>query len=555
MIEMFWVGLKVYFWAAFLFLVPGCLFLAFLRSVLDGRAKRIVDGGSVLVGSFLLSILFNGCVLTVFTLAAGGLLAATNFLLIFDLGALALIVLQARRGFQANRFTFNFSKREIALVTFLVVEFFVLAYQGGLLDMLADGWWHLAYANQMIIEDSVLISQHPIAGGPVSSVLYPPLWHMQLALISALGGLELPVIWHFIAAFNVTMLSVAFYLFSKEISGDKVIATIAVILHAFVIGGLISYSRVAPWPGNVSYIFLYFAFYLTFRLTRSSSLTTRVENVTALGHERLGLLLMLGAALLAMAGLHGIEVILYTLAITTYWLVINVLPGKRVFATDFADESKIIGRLSLTIMFAGVVFVLVFLRAHFTFLFTSPRAYPPYINFIVPIGTVLYFGSYGRLREYFRNLNYEREFKRFYIAGLILIVALNIDFSHLRDLFFPSITGRHVPRDILDRFGLWVFLPFWEHQLRGALLFSGLVSLCLGIGLIRNPVNRVNLFLFSSSSLVFFVIGTPYFFSLTSFILPLSSVYRVHLLLFAPLIFAVYFVQIWQDSSGKRAKC
>ena len=218
MIEMFWVGFKVYFWAAFLFLVPGCLFLTLLRHIPGVREQRIVNGGYALVGSFLLSILFNGCVLTIFSLAAAGLLAATKFLLVFDLVALGLIFQQARRVLHSNRYTFNLSKREIALVTFLVAEFLVLAYQGGLLDMLADGWWHLAYANQMVIENSILISQHPVVGGPVSSVIYPPLWHMQLALISSLGDLELPVIWHFIAAFNVTMLSVALYLFSKEIS-------------------------------------------------------------------------------------------------------------------------------------------------------------------------------------------------------------------------------------------------------------------------------------------------------------------------------------------------
>ena len=180
MIEMFWVGFKVYFWAAFLFLVPGCLFLTLLRHIPGVREQRIVNGGYALVGSFLLSILFNGCVLTIFSLAAAGLLAATKFLLVFDLVALGLIFQQARRVLHSNRYTFNLSKREIALVTFLVAEFLVLAYQGGLLDMLADGWWHLAYANQMVIENSILISQHPVVGGPVSSVIYPPLWHMQL---------------------------------------------------------------------------------------------------------------------------------------------------------------------------------------------------------------------------------------------------------------------------------------------------------------------------------------------------------------------------------------
>jgi len=47
------------------------------------------------------------------------------------------------------------------------------------------------------------------------------------------------------------------------------------------------------------------------------------------------------------------------------------------------------------------------------------------------------------------------------------------------------------------------------------------------------------LFIFSTSSLVLLVLLSPYFFTLTAFVIPLASVYRVSLLMFTPLVLAV----------------
>ena len=127
----------------------------------------------------------------------------------------------------------------------------------------------------------------------------------------------------------------------------------------------------------------------------------------------------------------------------------------------------------------------------------------------------------------------------FIMLGLMLTGIL--DWQHAVELFFPisDPIGRHVPRDFQGKWGNWLFLPFWEHQLRGGMLFSGVLGMLVGFMLVFVKKNRATLFIFSTTSLVFLVLLSPYFFTLTAFVIPLASVYRVSLLLFTPLVLAV----------------
>ena len=71
------------------------------------------------------------------------------------------------------------------------------------------------------------------------------------------------------------------------------------------------------------------------------------------------------------------------------------------------------------------------------------------------------------------------------------------------------------------------------------MLFSGVLGMLVGFMLVFVKKNRATLFIFSTTSLVFLVLLSPYFFTLTAFVIPLASVYRVSLLLFTPLVLAV----------------
>ena len=71
------------------------------------------------------------------------------------------------------------------------------------------------------------------------------------------------------------------------------------------------------------------------------------------------------------------------------------------------------------------------------------------------------------------------------------------------------------------------------------MLFSGVLGMLVGFILVFVKKNRATLFIFSTTSLVCLVLLSPYFFTLTAFVIPLASVYRVSLLMFTPLVLAV----------------
>ncbi|MBT6037547.1 MAG: hypothetical protein HOH18_13850, partial [Kordiimonadaceae bacterium] len=111
------------------------------------------------------------------------------------------------------------------------------------LDIMADGWWHMSIANRMIQENTLLLQFHPFANVQSTGfeIFYPPLWHLQLALISEVSGVILPWVWHFVAAVNVSMLLLIFYKLSLVLSQDRRVAFGAVCLHIVLVGGLNTY--------------------------------------------------------------------------------------------------------------------------------------------------------------------------------------------------------------------------------------------------------------------------------------------------------------------------
>ncbi|MDB4825976.1 hypothetical protein OAI08_03745 [Gammaproteobacteria bacterium] len=427
-----------------------------------------------------------------------------------------------------------------AVLTTLV--FMGMVFQGGLLDFLADGWWHLAYVSQIISDNSLFITKHPTVGGETVSVIYPPLWHLQLALISEASSISPAILWHFVAPINVVFLLLAFYQLTVELTRSKKIALLAVVLHIFLIGGLISYFRVSSWPGNVSYIALYFGLALVFRLsTMPRNVHDRVESNRSCLREKSYCYFLLATSIFLMVGLHGVEAALFLLALFSVWICTGLFysPAQMPLHID-ADLKHIrlfIGLMSL----AGFILALTIFKSRYLFLINSPPAYEPYLSLIIPVGILIYVASYQWIMRFFVGSEKKQIIKVAYFIMLGLMLTGILDWQHAVELFFPisDPIGRHVPRDFQGKWGNWLFLPFWEHQLRGGMLFSGVLGMLVGFILVFVEKNRATLFIFSTTSLVFLVLLSPYFFTLTAFVIPLASVYRVSLLLFTPLVLAV----------------
>jgi hypothetical protein len=423
--------------------------------------------------------------------------------------------------------------------------FFMISIQGGVLDMLADGWWHMAYANRIQIENSILVSNHPLVGKPFSSprIIYPPIWHTTLAIISSGSGLTLPTIWHSIAAPVSLFGLVAFYLLSQALTRSNKEAFLSALLFIFLVGGLNSYFRVSSWPANVAYVALYFLLSETFRLSdyllnkpgcvRLHVFLDPISLISLIGLFFLGLLLL---------GLHGVETILFFVAIASYHTILCLVPSAKL-ERPLQTDKFLTFWLTLAVALAGGILATTILRGHFLDLLSRPRADAPYLNFIVPGILVIFLILFSSFRdrwttEWPQKLNLIIRLALF--ASLFAFLFLIVDFSHLAALFAPDSHGRHVPRAFMDYFDNRVWLPWWDHQLRGAMLFSGIAGvLCAFFNLTRSA-DRGTLFLFSNCTVGILVLSSPYVFTFFSFLIPLGSTYRIHMLFFAPIAIAVF---------------
>ena len=542
MIELLVHGIKVYLCGIFFLFIPGWLAKLAFREFVLGIHDRSLRWSDELVASFLLSMLITGLISALFSITGVGLHQIKIFYLILGFLGAGLVFHRRLKTDASKKVGQRSSRAELPILAVVGMVFIIMVFQGGLLDFLADAWWHLAYIDQIVQDDSLFISQHPISGGPAPSILYPPLWHLQVALISEALELSPPVVWHFIAALSVALLLLAFSSLVSELTGSRNIALIAVILHIFLVGGLVSYFRVASWPGNVSYIALYYFLALTFRMASSVAQMERIKTksarmLAAASWETLGLLVVTS---LVIVGLHGVGAALLILAVFAYLLsTLFFYSGKESLALIHA-ERRVCTIILAVATFAGFLLAITVFRDRYIFLLGSPPAYAPFMSLIIPCGFLVYLGCYPLIRCAWGQ-KHEPWVKAVYFSLLVLMVYFLVDFKHLVELFAPDPEpiGRHVPRDFQDSLGNWVFLPFWEHQLRGGMLFSGIVSLGVGLVLVFFEKNRATIFIFAMSSLVFLVLLSPYFFTLGAFLIPLPSVYRVSLLLFSPLVLAV----------------
>ncbi len=424
-------GLSTFSAIVFFLILPGLL----LRLVM-GFSKSILGDSSfyfgLIVESFLISILVTGLLAVSFSALGLGLGAIKWWLLFLEVAGV-LFLLIARRRLWVSLAGLPRLDGWDKTTAILIVAFFVLMlFQGGVLDMLADGWWHIAYANQMVADDSIFVSRHPITGALSNSVLYPPLWHLQLALIADLTKIDLPLLWHFAAALNALLLLSALYLMALRLRQQKNVALTGVVLHLLIIGGLISYARVGSWPGNFSYIALYYGFAAFFSLSdqfsrsedssfRQVFLNKEVNNST--------ILLMVAVA--CAIGLHGVAAALLLLGIFAYQLALPFFRTTR-FVPQFTSDRRVGLGLLLGAGAVGILMAVTIFDARYRFLFGSPPAYPPYLSLLIPIGILVFIGSFRGLQKLGSRVFRATAFNLTYVLALVVILAWSIDWSHFK---------------------------------------------------------------------------------------------------------------------------
>ncbi len=483
--------------------------------------------------AFSLSMLLNAVLGIVFSYANLNLRFVVPVLLIVH--ATLIVRLWRHRGRLTNPFVGALTTPVTVLLAYGAVLFLIMLANGGVIDILADSWWHMSLAKKIELGGSVLLDRHHLTGASYAAptLVYEPGLHVSLSYILAMTGAPAPSIWHALAPWCVTLLLSAYFLLAERVTGNPFVAVVAVALMTVLFGGLNSYFRVSPWPANLAYALWYFLLFVTFCLLESYAGTkgrlvaapiAYLRDALANQRQLLGLW-VLGVA--AVAVLHMAELLWYALSIVFYGIVLLGLSDGARSQADLHRDRAILGPPVLFVVGASVV--IAWLRAK--------GGHSVELVFAAMLGAVLAYGQVFRLTA-----------GRWATRGLIAFLFVQglfflIDFDHVQALFYPrydsfSYYAYYIPEWEQGYFDDLVRVPHWEHQLRGGLLFAGLAGVAASIYLFFRCPRRGTVFLFANAVIPLLLLMTPYLFSYLFYFIPDRGVYRISLLIFHPICLA-----------------
>lgn len=497
------------------------------------RRQHVIPMFAVL--AFAISLLVNASMGVAFSVLRIPLAYAVAVLVIVN--AVLIVRVWGKRKAVAELFSGTLTRPVLALLICVAAMFVVMLRNGGLIDIIADSWWHMGLVKKMEYSGSVFLERHHLTGDDygASRMLYEPGWHVSLVYILAITKLPAPLIWHALASWVIAVTLCAYYLLAEKIANNASVAVVAAILLAFLLGGLNSYFRVSPWPGNVSYALWYFLLFLSLCLLENFSRTrTQFPGVvpelafcrSMFGQQRgLGLLWGIGVASIAL--LHVAELALYILSILFYGLVLLSLDSGRRASEALLSDRAVLGRL---VLFAiGVSVVVACLRAGGV-----------YSVIVISMSVVMLVLAHGQAYRLGRR---RWLVKAVAWVGIVTAAVFLVDIDHVTALFVPrtdSFTyyAYYIPEWQRGYFGEYVRVPFWEHQLRAGLLFSGLAGIAASIYLFLRRPGRGTAFLFGNAVIPMALLVAPYLFSYLFYFIPDRGVYRISLLIFHPISIA-----------------
>lgn len=491
------------------------------------------------VMAFVISLLVNTAMGMAFSFLGVPFGYAVVVLLVVH--AVLMIRFWRQRKTVAGLFRGAMTRAVLALLIWVALMFAFMVSNGGLIDILADSWWHMSLAKKIEFAGSVFLERHHLTGAAYASprIAYEPGWHLSLVYVLTMTELPAPLIWHALAPWCVALTLCAYFLLAERITRNAVVAVFAVILMALLLGGLNSYFRVSPWPGNVSYVLWYFLLFVSFRLlemfadsrAQSDGPVSELAFVkNAISDQRV-LVLLWVLCIAAIAAIHIAELLWYALSILFYGIVLLGLDMGRQKSDTLIMDRALLGRFVFVLVYASVIPAWL----------GSGGVYSIIVIFIAVMTLVLLHGQAYRLG------NRQWAAKLLIWASLIGGFVYLVDIDHVAALFYPrpessSYYARYIPEWKLGSFGEYVRVAFWEHQLRAGLLFSGLTGVAAAVYLFFRRPGRGTGFLFGNAVIPVLLLTTPYLFSYLFYFMPEHGVYRISLLIFHPICiaYAVY---------------
>jgi len=405
----------------------------------------------------------------------------------------------------------------------------------------------MSLINKMGINDSIE-SNIPHLNG-ITSRYYPSLWHANLLIISKISGSSIPAIWNAFTPWGALIKIASFYLLAIALTKNRNISFISAILFVLLSGVGSSYLRVSTWPSHISYTAMFASVYLAFHLVTQPIKQNNIKYfLTTFIQKQYLSLSLLTCSLVIVFYSHKSEILWLTISFMAYGIGISIhhLFQQPNVELDFWD--KLIRYISALLFTLTLIFSIYFYTTKPTldssnlivFIYTS-------ICFVFIIALII------------TSLFQTQKLSRYLVTIFVVIIILGIDFKQLASLFLPELaypSDKSWQYPVLKEsfFNSYLQLPNWKLQLRAGLLFSGIFGIIASVILVLFKSNRASIFLASSAILSFFVLISPYWYHWLSTILNYHSPWRIAILIFHPIILALFLRTVWAKISTSSTK-
>jgi hypothetical protein len=518
-------------WIAYLFFFNGLLLNWVFRHASKNYYELTRPLEAQILAAFFISISINGLVLLGLDISGLEFSATKKILPALTGGLLVYAVLIMRRK-QDYSVEYNLYR-----IGFYLLVFVILFYNGGFIERMADSWWHMSYANKIAYHNSYTLEVGHLDG--ISKRFYPPLWHGNLALITTLSDIHLPVIWNSFTAWGAALKVMAYYLFASALTGDKKVGLLSAVLFIVLPGVHDSYLRVSAWPSHIGYMEFFAVLYVVFRLIdvapeRHNSLT---ESLWKLFLENLAYFCILLWLVVLIAFTHLIELVWLFIGLMAYCLALWVV---RIWKSPFSRTDI---RNTWLMDFVGVVGLAVVLILSMKLIYFRAIVGNSGIDVMIGLGVPILFGFALMVTAWSTSKQKFISFSRGITLVMFVLLVLAVDYTQLISLINPEFDTRVQTANeqffmTTGWFGGELELPSWSFQLRTGLLYSGVLSGPVAIYLAFFHTNRATVLLAACSFTGLFLCISPYFYHWLVLMLDYGSTWRVTLLIFHPIIFA-----------------
>lgn len=536
--------LESHLWILYLFFINGFLLHHYFCGISKNYDELTSSLEATVLSAFFVSLLLNGCLMLVLGFSGQHFTTMKLLLPLVSIAMLLLLIFRLGWSKLIVQLSVEYNAGRLCLYLFLFV---VLFYNGGLIEQIADSWWHMSLAKKISLESSVLLDYGHLSG--IGDRYYPPLWHANLALAHSVSDISIPVFWNSFTAWGGVVKVMGFYLLALSLSGNSLIAMLSATLFVFLPGMGDSYMRISAWPSHIAYAAMFALFYIGFRILDNYTKQEQNSLLSIYAYLSQHISMVIGFVLLAVVILfvHQLELVWFYVGMLAYCvgLILYRFISKQKNAVEPASND-LLSLLGVSVLLVAIGISVYGLVSDWHRVGGNPDRLIVCL-LLLCLFILFLFMHIGRQPW---CSNKPRLFVLLCLCVSVVLIFFSIDLRQVLSLFradlaYPSQLSHERPHILQGWWGGELKLPGWHLQLRSALLYSGVLSIPISLILLRLAPSRLTLFLSTNAVIVLLFCVSPYLYQWLTGVMNYHSPWRIATLLFHPIVWATAIVMAW----------